>query len=155
VLLGRLRGVQEGRLVRGDDLAANVARGDEQACQFLQTIDEHIRAQGLEAPAEEWPRDLRPPHGSVPEAPTELDLARAGIATVIWATGYRPDLEWVGLPFLDAEGYPVQRRGVTTIPGLSILGLDWLHTAGSGIFPGIGEDAGYLAAHMAGYLVAS
>ncbi|HEX6655458.1 MAG TPA: NAD(P)-binding domain-containing protein, partial [Candidatus Limnocylindria bacterium] len=101
VLLGRLQGVQEGRLILADDLAANVARGDAMARQFLQTIDDHIREQGLEASAEEWPRDLRAPAGSIPEAPTELDLTQAGIGTVIWATGYRPDLDWVGLPFLD------------------------------------------------------
>src|SRR5215207_6687353 len=60
-----------------------------------------------------------------------------------------------GLSFLDGEGYPTQWRGVTPISGLSILSLDWLHTAGSGIFAGIGEDAAYLAAHITGHLVAS
>jgi putative flavoprotein involved in K+ transport len=83
------------------------------------------------------------------DSPTELDLANAGITTVIWAMGYRPDLGWVGLPILDDEGYPVQRRGVTTVPGLFILGLDWLHTAKSGLFAGVGEDAAYLAAQIA------
>jgi putative flavoprotein involved in K+ transport len=34
------------------------------------------------------------------------------------------------------------------VRGLYILGLDWLHTAKSGLFPGIGEDAAYLAEHM-------
>ena len=75
-------------------------------------------------------------------------MAEAGVSTVIWATGYRPDLGWVGLPFLDAEGYPVQRRGVTAIPGLYVLGLDWLHSAKSGLFAGVGEDAAYLAAQI-------
>jgi putative flavoprotein involved in K+ transport len=52
VLLGRLKGIDNGRLTLGDDLAVNLARGDEQARQFLQTIDAHVVAQGLEAPAE-------------------------------------------------------------------------------------------------------
>jgi putative flavoprotein involved in K+ transport len=150
VLLGRLEGIGNGRLTLGDDLAVNLARGDEQARQFLQTIDAHIVAQGLEAPAEAWPADLRAPDMSVPESPGALDLARAGISTVIWATGYRPDLGWVGLPFLDGQGYPIQRRGVTTIPGLFILGLDWLYTAASGIFPGLGDDAAYLTEQVTG-----
>ena len=72
-----------------------------------------------------------------------------GISTVIWAMGYRPDLGWVGLPILDTDGYPIQRRGVTSVPGLYILGLDWLHTARSGLFTGVGEDAAYLAAQIA------
>jgi putative flavoprotein involved in K+ transport len=153
VLLGRLKGIDNGRLILGDDLAVNLAWGDAQTRQFLQTIDAYIAEQGLEAPPEAWPADLRAPSMSVPESPAELDLAKAGISTVIWATGYRPDLAWVGLPFLDGEGYPLQRRGVTTIPGLSILGLDWLYTAASGIFPGLGDDAAYLAEHMTGHPV--
>jgi putative flavoprotein involved in K+ transport len=77
--------------------------------------------------------------------PLELDLGKATIGTVIWATGYRPDFSWVRLPFLDADGYPIQRRGVTAVKGLYVLGLDWLHTAKSGLFAGIGDDATYFA----------
>jgi hypothetical protein len=38
---------------------------------------------------------------------------------------------------------------VTETAGLFILGLDWLHTAKSGLFAGIGEDAAHIAAVMA------
>lgn len=157
-LLGRAQGVHDGKLILGADLAANVAWGDEQARTFLHAIDEHIKNQGLEAPAEDWPRDLDATEDLTQQASGELDLVAAGVSTVIWATGYRPDLGWVGLPFLDAEGYPIQRRGVTKSPGLYILGLDWLYTAGSGLFPGLADDASYLAAHMAahrGYVASS
>jgi putative flavoprotein involved in K+ transport len=148
-LLGRLQDVRDGRAVFAADLAANLAWGDEQARSWLQVIDDLIAQQGLEAPLEDWPDDLLTSGGSSHEAPTELDLADAGISTVVWAMGYRPDLEWVGLPFLDTDGYPIQRRGVTRVPGLYILGLDWLHTARSGLFTGVGEDAAYLAAQIA------
>jgi hypothetical protein len=33
---------------------------------------------------------------------------------------------------------------------LYILGLDWLHTAGSGLFAGVGGDAAFLAEIIAG-----
>jgi putative flavoprotein involved in K+ transport len=145
LLLGRLQGIRDGKAIFADDLAATIAWGDERARTVLREIDEYIRQHNLDAPEEDWPRDLVADHYLGRDAPEELDLAAAGIGTVIWATGYRPDLEWVGLPFLDADGYPVQRRGVTPIPGLYILGLDWLHTAGSGLFSGIGADAAYLA----------
>jgi putative flavoprotein involved in K+ transport len=148
-LLGRLQDVRDGRAVFAADLAANLAWGDEQARSWLQTIDYLIAQQGLEAPHEDWPDDLLMSEDHSYEVPTELDLADAGITTVIWAMGYRPDLEWVGLPFLDTDGYPIQRRGVTRVPGLYILGLDWLHTARSGLFTGVGEDAAYLAAQIA------
>ena len=152
-LLGRLQGIRDGKAVFASDLAENLAWSDEQARTLLRAIDDLIAQQGLEAPAEDWPHDLTAPAESVHEAPTALDLAQAGISTVIWATGYRPALGWVGLPILDEEGYPIQRRGVTRVPGLYILGLDWLHTAKSGLFPGIGEDAAYLAEHMVEHAV--
>ena len=79
----------------------------------------------------------------------ELDVKAAGLATVIWATGYRPDFSWVHVPVLDAEGYPVHKRGVTSCPGLYFLGLDWLHKRKSGTFLGVGEDAEYLASCIA------
>jgi putative flavoprotein involved in K+ transport len=154
-LLGRVQGVRDGTLTLSPDLAANVAWGDEQARTFLRAVDEYIRIQGLEAPAEDWPRDLEATAELAQQPAAELDLVASGVSTVIWATGYRPDLDWVGLPFLDAEGYPIQRRGVTSVPGLYILGLDWLYTAGSGIFSGLADDAFYLAAQMAEHAAGS
>jgi putative flavoprotein involved in K+ transport len=54
---------------------------------------------------------------------SELDLASAGIRTVIWAIGYRFDLRFVEAPIFDAAGYPVQAAGVTRLPGLYFVGL--------------------------------
>ena len=79
-----------------------------------------------------------------------LDLAREHIGTIIWATGYAYDLGWVKAPVLDNAGRPVQRRGVTQQPGLYFLGLHWMHTIKSGLLPGVGNDAEYLAEHIAG-----
>ena len=45
---------------------------------------------------------------------------------------------------------PVQRRGVTQQPGLYFLGLHWMHTIKSGRLSGVGNDAEYLAEHIAG-----
>jgi len=147
-LLGRLQGFRDEEAFFAPDLATTLAWGDEQARTFLHDIDDHIRLHLLEAPPGDRPGYLDATGDLAQDAPAELNLAAAGVSTVIWATGYRPDLGWVGLPFLDEEGYPLQRRGVTCLPGLSILGLDWLHTAGSGIFHGVGEDAAYLAAQL-------
>jgi putative flavoprotein involved in K+ transport len=148
-LLGRLRDIRDGKLVLAPDLAESLAWGDEQAESRLRAIDEHIRERGLDAPAADPPNYLRPAAELARGAPTELDIEATGIGAVVWATGYRPDLDWVRLPVLDAAGYPVQRRGVTAVSGLYILGLDWLHSAKSGLFVGIGEDAAHLAAQIA------
>jgi len=109
-LLGRLQQIRGESASFAPDLAANLAWGDEQARTWLRSIDDLIEQQGLEVPTEDWPDDLVTSEGHSLAAPTELDLADAGITSVIWAMGYRPHLDWVHLPFLDGEGYPIQRR---------------------------------------------
>jgi putative flavoprotein involved in K+ transport len=71
---------------------------------------------------------------------TSLD---AGI--VIWATGYRADYSWIGLPGVIRDGKAVHRRGVTEVPGLYFLGLSWQHTRGSALLGFVHDDAAYLA----------
>jgi putative flavoprotein involved in K+ transport len=143
-LLGRLEGVDGVRLRFAGDLAERLAEADRAAANFCASVDAHIAAGGLAAPAEAAP-SYRQAYAAADSAPRTLDLAASGVTAVVWATGYRPDYGWLGLPVCDAEGYPAHRRGVTGWPGLYFLGLEWLHTAASAIFLGIGDDAAYLA----------
>jgi putative flavoprotein involved in K+ transport len=80
---------------------------------------------------------------------TELDLVSAGVANVIWATGYAFDFSLVRLPVFDADGYPIESRGVTGYPVLYFVGLPWLHNAKSGLIYGVGQDARHVAEAIA------
>ena len=87
----------------------------------------------------------QPPGGP----PEPLDLEAAGITSVVWCTGFRPDWGWVEVPFLNESGYPDHVRGVVgATPGLYVLGLPWLYTWGSGRFAGVARDAEHVAGHM-------
>jgi len=55
----------------------------------------------------------------------------------------------VKLPVVDSDGYPIQKRGVTDHDGLYFLGMPWLHSRRSGILFGVGDDAAYVAQHIA------
>jgi putative flavoprotein involved in K+ transport len=66
----------------------------------------------------------------------------AGI--VLWATGYRPDYSWIGVPGVVGDGKVIHRRGVTGVPGLYFLGLSWQHTRGSALLGFVHDDAAYL-----------
>lgn len=109
-------------------------------------IDRHIDAHGLDAP----PASPYEPVWEPAEEPAELDLAEAGITTVVWAIGYRPDYRWVRCGVFDGTGRPTHTRGATSIPGLYFLGLPWLHTWGSGRFLGIAADAEHVSAQITG-----
>lgn len=81
-------------------------------------IDGSIAREGLDAPEHEHEEG---PVAAVPET-TELDLARAGVGTILWATGFRPDYSWVDLPLADAHGWPTQIRGSHGIRGSTSSG---------------------------------
>jgi putative flavoprotein involved in K+ transport len=61
--------------------------------------------------------------------------------TILWASGFRPDYAWIDLEVTDEHGWPVQRRGVSSFPGLYFVGVHWLHKRKSALFCGVGEDA--------------
>ncbi len=104
-------------------------------------IDRHIAAQGLDAPTPSVYTPLWTPEGER----TELDLATAGITSVIWCIGFQPDFRWLDAPVFNGRSHPIHQRGVTAVPGLYFIGLPWLHTWGSGRFSGVARDALFLA----------
>jgi len=72
---------------------------------------------------------------------TELDVAREGIGSIIWTSGYRPEYGWVKLPVFDDMGFPIQVDGRTSVPGLYFVGVHWMRKNKSAILHGVGEDA--------------
>lgn len=147
ILLGRLEGVEGSRLRLADDLAEQLARGDEGVAAFTRSVDAYVARAGLAAPEE---ATLEPPPPVATGAPIRMiDLDAASIGTVIWATGFRRDFGWIHLPVLDEHSEPIHRRGVTRCPGLYFLGLPWLHTLKSSVLCGVGRDADHLAEHIA------
>ncbi len=70
------------------------------------------------------------------------------LRNIIWATGYRPNFEWIEGLELTKDGYPRHQRGISSIDGLYFIGLPWLHTRGSATLGGIRKDAAYLADYI-------
>ncbi len=149
VLLGRALSAEAGILSFAPDLAASLAHGDKAYAGFLAAVDAHVRRAGLDLPEDPAARETLPDPREVVDPILSLDLAAAGIGSIIWATGYGYDLGWVDLPVLDAAGRPRHRRGVAEVEGIYFLGLQWLHKAKSAFLSGVGEDAAYLAEQIA------
>ena len=79
----------------------------------------------------------------------ELDLAKAGITSIIWATGYATDFSWLPATALDDKGKPRHQRGVSSEPGVYFIGLPWLSRRGSTFIWGVWHDAKHIADHIA------
>jgi putative flavoprotein involved in K+ transport len=155
VLLGRVRGGQDSRLALADDLGSNLARGDASMTALMRRCDEHIARKGLDFPAPDRPTEILPDATEVADPIRTLDLAAAGISAIIWANGFRCDFSWIDLPVFGdvterSNRVPRHTRGVTGVPGVYFLGLPWLHKWKSAFLFGVGEDAEYIAARIAG-----
>src|SRR5204863_403131 len=67
------------------------------------------------------------------------------VANVIWCTGFRQDLGWLGVPVFGDDNRPVHERGVAAEAGLYFVGLDFLSAFTSENVGGVGRDARRLA----------
>jgi putative flavoprotein involved in K+ transport len=73
------------------------------------------------------------------------------VSSVIWATGYRPQLDWVDLPVIGEDGdLETDHRGVVAQePGLYRVGREFLYAFNSHTVGGVGRDAKRIAALIA------
>jgi len=137
-LVGHYIGAADGTVHFADDLAATVAAGDAMSAFFKKWIDAVCEKRGIPVPWE------MPPPMQV-DARAELDIAREGISTVIWTSGYRPAYGWVHFPVFDEMGFPIQRDGSSSVPGLYFMGVHFQRKAQSAVLYGVGEDAELVA----------
>lgn len=148
-LLGRAARFDAGIMHFLPDLRSNIARGDADYLSVLDAADAYVAREGLDLPEEPQARTIGPDPDCVTRPLPELDLARAGVRSIIWATGYTLDFGWIKVDVFDTQGRPVHQRGVSALPGLYFLGLSWLSRRASPFIWGVWHDADYLAAHIA------
>jgi len=152
-VVGRLAGVDGGRLLFSGSLRSHCAMADLKLNRLLERIDQ-------------WAAERRvDDSGAAPRRPTPtraaasprltLDLAKEPLATVIWATGFRPDYSWLHVPVLDHKGRLRHDGGVIAAPGLYTLGLNFMRRRKSSYIHGAEEDVRDLSAHLVQHLRAN
>jgi putative flavoprotein involved in K+ transport len=145
-LLGHVQSAQGSVITLAPDLHETLAMIDEFEKNVTGMIDEFIQANSPETPPEALPQ-LK--YGFDQPVLTELHLEKAGIDTIIWATGYSFDYSFLKMPVLDQDGFPVQKSGVAEIEGLYFVGMPWMPSEKSGFLAGVGEAARNIALRIA------
>ena len=144
--VGRFVGLRDGNAQFSGSLANLCALADLKMNRLLGSIDGWVDANGfalsLPAPHRYEPTDV----GA--ETRLSLDLIAAGIRTVIWATGYRPDYSWLDVSVLDRKGRIRHDGGVVPAPGMYVMGLPFMRRRKSSFIDGAGDDAEDLATHL-------
>jgi putative flavoprotein involved in K+ transport len=145
VLVGRAAGFKDGAVTFAPDLAANIAQGDRDYLALLDEADAYVARTGIDLPPEPAAREILPDPACLHTPILSLDLAREGIAAVVWATGYATDYSWLKFDLCDAQGKPRHSRGISEVPGLYFVGLPWLSRRGSSFIWGVWHDARFIA----------
>ncbi|MFE3176399.1 flavin-containing monooxygenase [Amycolatopsis sp. NPDC059090] len=148
-LVGMTGAYADGKLAFATDLAKNIAAGDENYLALLDEADAYAARNGLDLPEEPSARELGPDPACVTDPVLELDLAAAGVTSIVWATGFAVDYSWLQADAFDENGRPKHRRGVSVEPGVYFLGLPWLARRGSSFIWGVWHDAKFVADHVA------
>jgi putative flavoprotein involved in K+ transport len=148
-LVGRLAGIRDGIAQFSGSLPNMFALADLKLGRLLDTIDTWATQAGLGSSASS--RRFAPT--AVPAgAPLSLDLRSGAIQTILWATGFRPDLSWLDVPVINQKGQVRHDGGVTASPGLYLMGMPFLRRRKSSFIDGAAADAADLSGHLADYL---
>lgn len=149
VLLGMTEGYADGVIRFADDLKQNLDAGDANYLSLLDEADAYVARHGLDLPEEPEARIIPADPACVRDPQRQLDLAEAGVTTILWATGYQFDFGWIQADTFDDLGRPLHQRGVSREPGLYFVGLPWQTRRGSSFIWGVWHDAKFIADQIA------
>ncbi|MDH3688180.1 MAG: NAD(P)/FAD-dependent oxidoreductase [Gammaproteobacteria bacterium] len=147
-LVGLTKSYNDGVVSFAPDLAENIALGDANYLSVLDEADAYIARDGLDLPEEPEARNIDPDPECVTNPILELNLAEAGITSIVWATGFALDFSWLKVGAFDEKGKPKHQRGVSAEPGIYFLGLPWQSRRASSFIWGVWHDAKFLADHI-------
>ncbi len=154
-LVGRTESFADGVMRFAPDLKNNLEDGDANYLSVLDEADAYVERNGLDLPEEPEAREIAPDPDCVTNPVLELNLAEAGITSIIWATGFALDYGWLQVDAFDQDGKPQHQRGVSSEPGVYFIGLPWQSRRGSSFIWGVWHDARFIADQIAiqrGYL---
>jgi putative flavoprotein involved in K+ transport len=149
LLVGMTEAYKNGAMSFAGDLVKHLADGDANYLSVLDEADAYAARNGIDLPEEPEARTIVPDEACIRHPVRSLNLAEAGVTTIIWATGFVVDYSWMKVDAFDANGKPRHQRGVSTEPGIYFLGLPWQSRRGSSFIWGVWHDAKYVADQIA------
>ena len=144
-LVGRTESFNNNVVYFATDLADNIARGNAYTLSLLDEADAYVVRNGLDFPEEPEVRKVEPDPECVTDPILELNLIEAGITSILWATGFDVDYNWLKVEAFDEEGKPKHERGISPEAGIYFLGLPWQSRRSSSFIWGVWHDAKFLA----------
>lgn len=147
-LVGLTKAYKDGVITFEEGLAKNIEEGDLAYFDVLREADAYIEQNGLPFPPEPEAWEMLPDPDCLKQPIMSLDLDKAGITTILWATGFAFDYSWLKVNAFDDKGVPFHKRGISAESGIYFLGLPNLVNRASSFIYGVWHDAKYIADHI-------
>jgi putative flavoprotein involved in K+ transport len=152
IILGKMNDANECTVCFQQDAAQHVKFADEFSQKIKKMIDDHITENNLSAPPAQYDEaDIPDVEASCASNITSIDLKENNINTIIWATGFDHDYNYIKLPVFDDKGKLIHKDGIPGFPGFYFLGYPWLRTRKSPILFGIIEDVQFVVDKLYNY----
>ena len=137
-LVGLTQSYAEGVMSFANDVSKNVKDGDANYLSVLEEADAYIERNGLDLPLEPEAKILDVDPVCLTQPTLNLNLNKAGVSAIIWATGYVSDYSWLDANAFDEQGKPLHQRGVSAEPGVYFLGSHGNHVGVHRLFGAYG-----------------
>ncbi len=144
-IVGRFAGVR-GRTAQFSGNLPNLCKSaDLKLIRLLQRFNEmdHVN---LQEP------DLLIEPTVLPRSRLCAELGSGEVRTILWATGFKPNYEWLDVDTFDRKGGLRHTGGIVDAPGLYALGLPVMRTRASTFIAGAADDTLAVSQHIRGYL---
>jgi putative flavoprotein involved in K+ transport len=148
ILVGSAESYIDGKITFAQDLQRNIERGNDSYLSMLDEAGAYAVRFGLDLPEDPEARKIEPVTACETNPILDLNLAQSGVTSIIWATGFTNNYNWLDVDVFDANGILKHQRGVSSEPGLFFLGLPWQSRRGSSFIWGVWHDARYLADYI-------
>jgi len=149
-LVGRMVGIRNDKALFSGSLKNVCSLADLKMKRLLDSIDEWITTN--DHLVNVCPRERFLPTLIENSPPLEINLIENNIKTIIWATGFKPDLSWLDVPVLNRKGQILHDGGIVNFPGMYLMGMQFLRRRKSSLIDGAGDDAYDLSKHLKSYL---
>jgi putative flavoprotein involved in K+ transport len=148
-IVGRLSAIRDGRALFSGGLRNQFALADLKMERLLDTFDQWAVTAGLDGipPPERFEPTVAPASSRL-----SARLDSGEFRSIVWATGFRPDYQWLDVPVLDGKGHLQHDGGVVDAPGMYALALPVLRRRKSTFIHGAADDAGDVIAHLAAFV---
>ncbi len=147
-LVGMTKQFDQDNVSFHDDLQKNLQESDQAYFEFLDAADAYVRRTGIDLPEEPEARHILKDAQCIQQPILTLDLTQASIGSIIWASGFGYDYDWLDVNAFDVNGKPNHKLGVSTEPGVYFVGLPYLYGRGSSFIWGVWHDAKRIAGHI-------